>query len=142
MMKLANTGINCRNEIGMKNILNDMQKHVDGLQEIITAMKHVMITQTCKELNKTDEEPEPVESSLAACVSDDNEPYFGWCDVDGCENESCCGGTAWKKTGYWKVCSKHSNDFRNGKSRPKMKQKSVDRENGRDKTTGYLPNHR
>jgi len=32
------------------------------------AMKHVMITETCKELNKTDKEPEPVKPSVAAGV--------------------------------------------------------------------------
>ena len=65
--------------------------------------------------------------------SDDEEyePYFGWCDVDGCENESCNNGTAWSKSGYWKVCYKHSAQFRNGLPQPTMKQKSVDRENSR-----------
>lgn len=77
-------------------------------------------------------------------VSDDfgeqeYEPYFGWCDVDGCENEGCSGGNAWRESGYWTVCSKHADDCRAGKPQPKMKQKSIDRENSRDKTTGYLP---
>jgi len=66
------------------------------------------------------------------------EPYFGWCDVDGCENEGCSGGNAWRDTGYWTVCYKHSADHRNGLEQPKMKQTSVDRENKRDKNTGYL----
>ena len=30
-----------------------------------------------------------------------NEPYFGWCDVERCENEGCSGGMAWRDTGYW-----------------------------------------
>lgn len=67
------------------------------------------------------------------------EPYFGWCDVDGCDGEGCSGGAAWEETGYWTVCSKHSNDWRGGKPQPKMKQKAINRENSRDKETGCLP---
>ena len=67
----------------------------------------------------------------------DNEPYFGWCDVEGCENEGCRGGGTW--VGYWTVCSDHSDDYRKGKPQPKMKQKAIDRENSRDPKTGYLP---
>ena len=68
------------------------------------------------------------------------EPYFGWCDVDRCENEGCSGGNAWRDTGYWTVCIKHADDYRRGKQQPKMKQKAIYRENRRDKKTGYLPN--
>ena len=67
------------------------------------------------------------------------EPYFGWCDVDGCDGEGCCGGTAWPETGYWTVCSEHSAMHRNHGKQPKMKQDAIDRENTRDKITGYLP---
>ena len=68
------------------------------------------------------------------------EPYFGWCDVNGCEGEGCSGGNAWRDTGYWTVCSKHADMYREGKQQPKMKKKAIDRENSRDKETGYLPN--
>jgi len=67
------------------------------------------------------------------------EPYYGWCDVWGCKNEGCSGGNAWRDTGYWTVCSKHADDCRAGKPQPKMKQKSIKRENSRDKKTGCLP---
>jgi len=66
------------------------------------------------------------------------EPYFGWCDVDGCENEGCSGGNAWRDSGYWTVCYKHSADYRKGLDQPKMKQISIERESKRDKKTGYL----
>ena len=61
----------------------------------------------------------------------DYEPYFGWCDIDGCENEGCSGGIAWSDTGYWTVCSEHSQIHREGKKQPKMKQKAIDREKTR-----------
>lgn len=62
-----------------------------------------------------------------------------WCDVDGCNIEGCCGGTAWRDKGYWVVCSKHSADSRKGLPMPKMKKESISRENSRDKITGHLP---
>jgi len=65
------------------------------------------------------------------------EPYFGWCDVDGCDNEAVSGGNAWRNTGFWKVCDKHSTEHREGKPQPKMKQKSIEREQSRD-SNGYL----
>jgi hypothetical protein len=65
-------------------------------------------------------------------------PYFGWCDVSRCKNEGCCGGTEWRETGYWTLCSKHSQMAREGKDQPKMKQEAVKREKRRDKKTGYL----
>ena len=61
------------------------------------------------------------------------EPYFGWCDVDGCENEGITGGNAWRDTGYWTVCSEHSTDNRNGLKQPKMKQIAINREKTRGK---------
>ena len=69
---------------------------------------------------------------------EESEPYFGWCDVDGCDKEGCSGGNAWRKSGYWTVCYKHSSDFRNGLPQPKMKQSAIDREASRDEN-GYLP---
>ena len=56
------------------------------------------------------------------------EPYFGWCNVEGCENEGANGGGCWRETGYWTVCSKHSQMWREGKPQPKMKQKYIDKE--------------
>lgn|SRR3990167_3593679 len=65
-------------------------------------------------------------------VSDqEDEPYFGWCDVDGCDNEGCSGGMAWRESGYWTVCSKHAQMHREGKDQPKMKQKAIDKEKTR-----------
>ncbi len=60
------------------------------------------------------------------------------CDVLFCKNEVVAGGTCWRETGYWSVCSKHSDDHRDGKPQPKMKQKAVDREKKRNPETGYL----
>ena len=74
----------------------------------------------------------------AEIENEPKEPYFGWCDVEGCNNEGCSGGMAWNDTGYWTVCSKHSQDYRDGKSQPKMKQTAIDREESRDKKTGWL----
>ncbi|HDY68758.1 hypothetical protein LCGC14_1228000 [marine sediment metagenome] len=68
-----------------------------------------------------------------------DEPYFGWCNVEGCKNEGCSGGMAWRETGYWTVCSDHSQMHRNGESQPKMNQKAIEKEKSRDKKTGYLP---
>ena len=60
-----------------------------------------------------------------------SEPYFGWCDVEGCDNEGCSGGNAWRETGYWTVCYKHSDEFRHNISQPRMKQSAIDRESRR-----------
>ena len=68
-----------------------------------------------------------------------DEPYFGWCDVEGREEESCSGGSVWKETGYWGACTKHAYDYGMGKPQPKMKQAAIKREKSRDKKTGYLP---
>lgn len=68
-----------------------------------------------------------------------SEPYFGWCDVEGCDEEGCSGGNAWRDSGYWTVCSQHAQDHRDKKPQPKMKRASVEKENSRDKKTGYLP---
>jgi len=68
-------------------------------------------------------------------------PYFDWCDVYGCNSEGCSGGNAWRDTGYWTVCSKHSQSYRNGDKQPRMKILAIDRENSRDKITGFLPSN-
>lgn len=67
------------------------------------------------------------------------EPYMGWCDVRGCKDEACCGGSYWRETGYWSLCYKHADDARDGKPQPKMKAEAVKKEKTRDKKTGYLP---
>jgi len=66
------------------------------------------------------------------------EPYFGWCDIEGCNKEGCSGGMAWNDTGYWTVCTEHSQDYRAGKPQPKMKQEAIDKEKSRK--TGWLTN--
>lgn len=71
-------------------------------------------------------------------IKNEYEPYFGWCEVDGCTNEGCSGGIAWGETGYWTVCSKHSAAYRDGKKKPKMKKEAIAREAIRDKETGYI----
>lgn len=76
---------------------------------------------------------------LGKSSGEEYEPYFGWCDVEGCENEGCSGGNAWRETGHWIVCTQHAGEYRAGKPQPEMKQNAIDRENSRDKTTGYLP---
>ena len=90
-----------------------------------------------KELEK---EVERLKAELSIIEERENNPYWYWpqCDVEGCDGVSCCGGGVWAETGYWSVCSKHSDDYRNGKPQPKMKQESIDREASRDKD-GILP---
>jgi hypothetical protein len=85
-----------------------------------------------------------IESELAALEAEEDKPeiykpYFGWCDVSRCKNEGCSGGVAWKETGHWTVCYKHSASAKNGDPQPKMKQSAIKREKSRDKVTGYLP---
>lgn len=68
----------------------------------------------------------------------DNEPYFGWCDVDGCNNAGSSGGMGWRDTGYWTLCSIHFKDYHDKKPQPKMKDVSIKRESTRDEN-GRLP---
>jgi hypothetical protein len=62
---------------------------------------------------------------------ENDEPYFGLCDVEGCKNEGVNGGGCWRESGYWTVCYKHSADFRKGLPQPKMKEEAIERENKR-----------
>jgi hypothetical protein len=62
---------------------------------------------------------------------EESEPYFGWCNVEGCEREGANGGNCWRDTGYWTVCSKHAQEYREGKPQPPMKQWAIDREKRR-----------
>lgn len=78
-------------------------------------------------------------TSLLAEDGGEDEPYMGWCDVDGCTNEASANGMYYKDTGYWRLCPKHSQLARDGNPQPKMKQSSIDRENSRDKVTRELP---
>ena len=61
------------------------------------------------------------------------EPYFGYCDVEGCNKEGCSGGLAWCDTGYWIVCSEHSASYRLGNFQPIMKLSAIEREGRRNK---------
>ena len=66
-------------------------------------------------------------------------PFWGMCDVEGCEKENCSGGGCWRETGYWQVCSDHAQMFMDGKPQPKMKDAAIKKEATRDPKTGYLP---
>lgn len=83
----------------------------------------------------------PLPEDLPESKDEDYEPYFGWCDVEGCDREGCSGGNAWRETGYWTVCPVHAEDCRKGLPQPKMKQSAIDRENSRDPITHCLPAH-
>ncbi|HDY87314.1 MAG TPA: hypothetical protein ENH82_04260 [bacterium] len=64
-----------------------------------------------------------------------DDPYSCWpqCDADECEGVSCNGGGCWRDTGFWSVCPKHSQEYRDGKPQPKMKESSIEREKRRGK---------
>jgi len=79
-----------------------------------------------------------VEKRIKERMHEDKEPYMGWCEVDGCNNEGASGGCYWSSTGYWTICSKHGEDCRNGVPQPKMKVEAVEREKNRDPKTGFL----
>ncbi len=81
---------------------------------------------------------ETLEKQLREVEYAEYEPYMGWCDVDGCNQESSSNGGNWSETGYWCLCPKHSKLARDGGEQPKMKQSAINRENKRDKTTGIL----
>ena len=80
-----------------------------------------------------------VQKQLERPSDEEYEPYFGWCDVKGCDNEASSSGVHWKETGYWLICTQHGDDARGGKFCPTMKKKSIKREKSRDPKTGYLP---
>jgi hypothetical protein len=65
------------------------------------------------------------------------EPYGGECNILGCEREAENGGGCWRESGYWRVCSKHSKDYREGKPQPEMKPWAIAREKRRG-TDGVL----
>lgn len=79
-----------------------------------------------------------VERRIKERMNEDKEPYMGWCEVNGCNNEGASGGCYWSDTGYWTICSKHGEDCRNGLPQPKMKVEAVEREKNRDPQTGFL----
>ena len=72
--------------------------------------------------------------------AEQDDPYSYWpqCDVEGCEGVTCSQGRCWRESGYWCVCSKHSQAYRDGKPQPKMKQSAIDKEASRDES-GCLP---
>ena len=105
---------------------------------LISALEAVEKDKSCMYCEKKLKQHEAI-ILCKECTEEENaEPYFNLCDVEGCENEECSGGRAWRETGYWSVCSDHSKDNREGRPQPKMKQASIDREKKRDKKTGYL----
>ena len=59
---------------------------------------------------------------------EEDEPYFGWCDVAGCQCAAGSGGSGWRKSGYWRLCSKHILGYRDGEPQPKMKASAILRE--------------
>lgn len=86
-------------------------------------------------LNVTLAKLELAETKLKEIEDSVNDPYWFWpqCDVDGCTGVSSNGGGCWRETGYWSVCFKHSQGFRNGIPQPKMKQTAILRERSRGK---------
>jgi len=60
------------------------------------------------------------------------------CDVKGCPEWVEAQGGMWRETGYWCLCSKHSQMYREGKPQPKMKQRAINREASRGED-GCLP---
>ncbi len=99
----------------------------------------VEVRLTVKEIREIANILKKIHQVVTSSAKEEYVPRFGWCDVDGCNIEGCCGGTAWRDKGYWVVCSKHSADSRKGLPMPKMKKESISRENSRDKITGHLP---
>jgi hypothetical protein len=79
-----------------------------------------------------------VDSGLRRYQKEESEPYFGWCEVEGCVHEGSSGGACWRDSGYWTVCHHHSSEFRKGAKRPEMKRSAVERENSRG-ADGILP---
>lgn len=73
-------------------------------------------------------------------MEDERYPYWGVCDVDGCDDEARDGGGCWRETGYRSVCRKHFHLYRDGGLQPKMKESAIAKEATRDPVTGYLPN--
>lgn len=71
---------------------------------------------------------------------DDNltEIFTNYCDVQGCGIPAASGGNCWRETGYWSICSIHSQEHREGKPQPQMKQEAIEREASR-LTDGTLP---
>ena len=60
------------------------------------------------------------------------------CDVVGCNETASTQGMYFKESGYWCLCSKHSQQGRESSSIPQMKQEAIGREKSR-KQDGSLP---
>jgi len=100
---------------------------------------HFESVQDCQ--NWIDENSRPVSDYfiwdvVESCIIE-AEPYFGWCEVDGCKNGGANGGGCWRETGYWTVCADHSALHRKGGEQPKMKTSAIEREKTRG-TDGFL----
>ena len=114
------------------NLEKEMYKNYLGSRGEQFGGKEIMFIEDAVRIAKQYAEEIEIEKEI-------NEPYFGWCDVEGCHIEGCSGGNAWRETGYWTVCPSHAQDFRDGKPQPKMEDESIKKENSRDKKTGCLP---
>lgn len=105
--------------------IHDIESRRGNIRELTTAE---IVEELTSELEQQRDEEKQIEY----------EPYFGWCDVEGCKNEGSGGGIGWRETGYWTLCMDHNRMARESKKQPEMKQSAIDRENSRDKLTGYL----
>lgn len=114
-------------------LLLDICSHLN-----ITSNQLISLAESKLEINKDRYWGKPVDGVVNHIKNHEYEPFFGWCEVEGCENEACSGGVAWKDTGYWFVCHKHMAQWRNGEKQPKMEEFAIKRENSRDSETGYL----
>ena len=105
-------------------------KTINQLLDAISEIKIDSITLKLGEVRQTlIDYKKDTSKGLSLTDSDEEyEPYFGWCNVEGCENEGANGGGCWPETGYWTVCSKHAAEYRAGQPQPKMQQKYIDKE--------------
>ena len=55
------------------------------------------------------------------------EAWRSVCDVQGCNETVTNGGCHWRKSGYWSICSAHSQMAR----KPQMKPEAINREKNR-----------
>jgi len=105
-------------------------KTINQILDAISEIKSDSMTLKLGEVRQTlIDYKKDTSKGLSLTDSDEEyEPYFGWCNVEGCENEGANGGGCWPETGYWTVCSKHASEYRAGQPQPKMQQKYIDKE--------------
>jgi hypothetical protein len=116
------------------------EKYVSFINEFGSKLNPAIWYEPATRIVLTVEGYQEMENKIKELENDkeDNTPYFGWCDVEGCNNEGSCGGLGWRDTGYWTLCFNHSQDYRDKKPQPKMKDESIKRESSRDEN-GRLP---